>query len=336
MKDLVGPNTWEGYEICCRVHLIPQLGNQRLQKLQPTDIQNLYGRLLNGGRKDGKSGGLSPKSIKNLNGVLSKAYSDAVKWRKTTWNPTEAVKLPKKEDVTPDALTKDELAILLNAAKGSIYYPIILVAATTGMRRGEVLALKWSGVDFDKEYLSITQSIVETREEFRLKDAKTKGSKRRISIAPLLVDELKRVKARQSELRIRLGMGKDNDGLVFTNLDGTMRKPSLVTAEFGKLIRKLDITQTSFQGLRHTHISHLLQDGNPVKTVSHRVGHSSAAMTLDRYGHLMPRRARGFSGRLWLRIGTPDGTGRKRIMTKVTKSCDQSVTKTANFANMAL
>ena len=287
-KDLVGPNTWEGYEICCRVHLIPQLGNQPLQKLQPMDIQNLYGRLLNGGRKDGKSGGLSPKSIKNLHGVLSKAYSDAVKWRKTTWNPTEAVKLPKKEDVTPDALTKDELAVLLNAAKGSVYYPIILVAATTGMRRGEILALKWSGVELDKRFISITQSVVETREEFRLKDVKTKRSKRRISIAPFLVVELRRVKARQSELRIRLGMGKDEDGLVFTNLDGTMRKPSLVTAEFGRLIRRLDITQTSFHGLRHTHISHLLSDGEPVLNVSRRVGHSSAAMTLDLYGHVMP------------------------------------------------
>jgi integrase len=156
------------------------------------------------------------------------------------------------------------------------------------MRRGEILALRWPNINFEDRWISINQSVVESREEFRLKDVKTKGSKRRISIAPFLVDELVRVKARQSEVRIRLGMGKDTDGLVFTNLDGSMRKPSLVTAEFGKLIRKLDITQTSFQGLRHSHISHLLQDGNPVKTVSHRVGHSSAAMTLDRYGHLMP------------------------------------------------
>jgi len=288
VKDLVAPKTWQEYEVICRVHLIPNFGSQCLQKLQPMDIQSTYGQLLKDGRQDGKKGGLSPKTIRNHHGVLSKAYSDAVKWRKTSWNPTEAVELPKREETVPEALTKEELVILLSAAKDRALYPTYLMAATTGMRRGEILALRWSDIDMEAGSVQLTRSLEETREGLRIKDLKTRGSKRNVKIPSVMISELAKVRAKQSEMILALNLDRNGEDMVFTNFDGTMRKPSLVSAEFSKLIKKLDITQTSFHGLRHSHISHLLADGQPVKTVSVRVGHANAAMTLNRYAHVMP------------------------------------------------
>jgi len=291
LKKTLGlsPNTWEGYEVICRRHLIPAFGQILLQKLRPDHIESYYSSLLNGGRQDKKPGGLSPKTIANIHGVLSKAYSDALKKRHISWDPTEAVETPKIEEQEVAALTKQELAVVLNAFQGRTHYPIILLAAMTGMRRGEVLGLQWQNTNLDEGWIYVKHSLAEIKGRLFLKEPKTKASRRRINIPDIVVQELRRWKAKQSLMRVQLGLGKDENDLVFTTLKGGMMAPSIITAEFGEVIRTLGITVTPFHGLRHTHTTHLLSDGVPLHEVVAKLGHSNANQTLNRYAHVIPQ-----------------------------------------------
>ena len=250
-------------------------------------IEQAYAKLLTDGRDDGK-GGLAPKTIRNIHGILSKALTKAVKWKYIASNPATGAELPKAERRELQILTKKDLALLLRELEGRRIYMPVLIAATTGMRRGEILALKWSNVNLEEGWLRVVQSLEQTKEGLRLKDVKTKNGRRKISLPPITVQALRAHMTQQSEELLRLGVGRTNDALVFTKVNGRMRNPWSFSDDFSSFVRKLDIPYVSLHGLRHTHISHLLEDGHPIKTVSSRAGHASVTITLDVYGHLLP------------------------------------------------
>ncbi len=122
------------------------------------------------------------------------------------------------------------------------------------------------------------------------KEPKSRASQRRISLPPITVHALRRHLTERSEIFLRLGVGRRNDGLVFLTPEGKPRSPRALTKEFDRLVRRLDIPRITFHGLRHTHITHLLMDGEPIKVVSERAGHASVSITLDVYGHVLPDR----------------------------------------------
>ena len=287
IKPAVAPKTFEAYEQKVRKNIIPLLGNIRLQALVMQQIEEAYSKLLTDGRDDGK-GGLAPKTIRNIHGILSHALGKAVRWKYIASNPATGVTLPKVEHKELQVLTKKDMARLLHELEGRRIYMLVLLAATTGMRRGEVLALKWSNVNLDEGWLRVVLSLEQTKAGLRLKDAKTKHGRRKISLPSITVQALRAHMMKQSEELLRLGVGRDNDALVFTTVDGQMRNPWSLSDEFSTIVRKLAIPYISFHGLRHTHISHLLEDGHPIKTVSSRAGHASVSITLDIYGHLLP------------------------------------------------
>ncbi len=281
------PKTYERYVQMVRNHIVPTLGGIPLQKLSPLDIQLAYTALLKEGRADG-CGGLSPKTIRNINGVLSTALKSAYDWRLIPQVPTTGVKLPKVERKEMAILTKVQCGELLGTLEGRVLHPIVFLALTTGMRRGELLALKWSNVDWEGSSVHVIQSVEQTKAGKRLKDVKTKHGRRRISLPPLTIQMLRDHHLKQAEQLFKLGIRQENDGFVFANYDGKVRDPLNVSTMFREHMQKCDLPRVRFHDLRHTHISQLLADGHPPLNVSRRAGHANISITLDTYGHLIP------------------------------------------------
>jgi len=160
------------------------------------------------------------------------------------------------------------------------------------MRRGELLALRWSDIDFDNCHLDVNQALVDTKAHgLEFKSPKSKAGKRRISLPAIATKELRRHRNGQAEKFFKLGFRPGNDGLVFMRIygDGTLGpcRPRALTKMFASLIANVGVPQITLHGLRHSHITHLLMDGEPINIVSKRAGHSTVSITLDVYGHVL-------------------------------------------------
>ncbi len=286
-KVQLAPKTFERFSEIVAKHLKPALGEIVLKDLKPLQIQGYYSDALESGRLSGK-GGLSPRTVHHYHRILFQALRQAVRWRLLAINPAEAVTPPKPEEVEIEILDNGEIARLLREARPTRSFSAILLAATTGMRRGEVLAVRWRDVDLDGALLTVNQAVEETKAGLRVKSPKTKRSRRNITLPALMVEALRRHKVRQLEERMKLGLGRDHDGLVFTDLEGGLVRPRNLTKEFGRIVKLTGLRPVTFHGLRHTHITTLLDDGVNPKVVSERVGHASVAITLQIYGHVIP------------------------------------------------
>ncbi|MFY9505157.1 MAG: tyrosine-type recombinase/integrase [Dethiobacteria bacterium] len=285
MKPSLRPTTWESYRYQVEGHIIPALGHLRLPQLQTAHIQRLYNDKLKGGRLDGKPGGLSPKSVKYIHTVIHSALEQARKEGMITINPAGAVKLPKQEQPEIKYLTVAEAAIFLATAKDSKHFAAYFLALNTGMRRGEILGLRWRDLDLAAGQLTINQGLVRvTGKGLIFQEPKTALSKRVINLAPPVVQVLKEHKKEQAEYRLMAGGAYDEKGLdlVFANELGEPICPRAFTRVFERLVKKagLDVT---FHGLRHTFATIALEQGVDVKTIQETLGHHSAAFTMDVY-----------------------------------------------------
>lgn len=284
--------TVERYAQVCNMHIIPALGDIRLQELQPLHVQDFLDKCQIDGRLNGK-GGLSKRTALHIYRIFKLALKQAVGWRLIKSNPMDGLEAPSPDKPEIDVLDKAETAKLLKAAEGRPIYTTILLAVTTGMRRGELLALRWSDIDFLEGHLDVNQALVDTKDKgLEFKAPKSRAGKRRISLPAITLEELKSHRTRQAEKFIKLGHRPGNDSLVFLSIhaDGTVgeRKPRILTKAFTRFIKTVDVPQITLHGLRHTHITHLLMDGEPIKMVSDRAGHSTVSITLDVYGHALP------------------------------------------------
>ncbi len=282
------PTTWERFADIVNKHLIPALGALPLAKLQPVHIQSYYAKALKSGRRDGK-GGLSPQTICHHHGVLSLALKRARSLRLIATNPVEDVKRPKVERQEIEYLDPSDAVKLLRTAAGTRLHAPIFLALATGVRRGELLALRWSDLDLDRGSLTVAQAIEQTKAGgLRFKPPKTKRSRRVIALSPSVVDLLRAHKVQQARERLALGLGKDDLGLVFTRLDGSIINPRNFTKKFSRLVAQAEVRLISLHGLRHTHITDLLRAGVHPKIASERAGHASVAITMDIYSHAVP------------------------------------------------
>ena len=174
----------------------------------------------------------------------------------------------------------------------------ILLAVTTGLRRGEILALAWRDVNLEQGVLSVTRSLEQTRDGMRFKTPKTKRSRRSLTLPLMTIEALQTHKAAQAALRLRLGAGRDDDAIVCPGFNFGPRSPGAFTREFTRFVDTLDIPRITFHGLRHTHASQLLRAGVHPKIAQERLGHSTVAVTLDMYSHVVPSMQVDAAGRV--------------------------------------
>ena len=251
-------------------------------------IQAHYTEAEISGRLRGKGTGLSARTVLHHHRVLRQALKQAATATPPLIkvNPSDGVTapVPAERDIT--VLDQDETAILLGAAQGRTLYIPILIAISTGLRRGEVLALRWKDIDLERGSLSVARSLEQTKSGLHFKQPKTKKSRRSVTLPPITVEALRLHKAEQAMLRLRLGLGRDKNGLVCSRYDGEPRSPRAFSKEFDRFIRALDITRITLHGLRHTHATQLLEAGIHPKVVQERLGHSTIATTMDLYSHV--------------------------------------------------
>ena len=299
-------------------NIIPKLGHVPVRKLTAVHIEAFETELQREGWvkprakqkiKEGEEApaqekrGLSAQTVQHIHRTLSQALGHAVRLGVLFKNPARQVRPPRPPSREIKILEKGEITTLINTAKEAGLYVPVLVAVTTGMRRGELLALRWSDVDLKAASLTVNQSLERIKGKFEFKSPKTKTSRRTISLPAIAVDALREHYRTQLEERFKLGFGRDPRAVVFSRSDGQPMDPDTLSKSFRRLVATAKVTPITFHGLRHTHISHLLMDGVHVKLVSERAGHASVNITLGVYAAYIPSMQSDAARRVdaWLR-----------------------------------
>jgi integrase len=279
-KDL-SPRSREQYLDIIQRQIAPVLGKIELQRLKPLEVKTWLGGLR---ARDGRK--LHARTLRHAYRVLHGALAEAVKLDMVARNVAGAVTPPKVEAAEVQILDADQIAALLDVLKGSRLHPIAALAFATGMRRGELLALRWQNVDLGRATLKVEQSLEQTKDGLRFKSPKSKYGRRTISLPPTAVAMLSQHRKEQLEIRMALGMGKPAaDALVFCNHDGEPISPNGFSVTWGNAVSQAGFNVT-FHACRHSHASALIAAGIDVVSVSRRLGHSSPVITLGTYAHL--------------------------------------------------
>jgi integrase len=273
---------WERYESDVRLHLIPALGAARLAKLSPQQLQRLYAQELDAG--------YSPASVAHVHAVLHAALETAVRHNVIARNVADLVKAPRTEASEMRILSKEQVEQLLTAASTDRLYALYLLAVRTGMRQGELLALQWSDLHLDDHHLQVQRTLhFAAGGEWVLTTPKTKKSRRRIDLAPSVVEALRVHRRQQLAEQLAGGPGWNADGFVFCRPTGLpWRGTHLYARYLTPLLRRAGLPLIRFHDLRHTAASLLLLAHVDIKVVSELLGHRSVAVTWDRYTHIAP------------------------------------------------
>ena len=284
----LAPRTAEGYEHIVRHHLIPSLGNIPLTQLRPEHLQRYYSEKLSGGRSDGK-GGLSTCTVRHHHMALHSALESAMRWGLIARNPADAVVPPHPERQDMQTWDENDIRRFLDAAKDTPYYALFYLALSTGMRRSELLALRWSDVDLLFCQIYVCRSLHHLRDgSIVFRQPKTDKGRRTVALPSSAVLVLKEHREKQKLERVMLGVSLNDDDLVFSHLDGKPLLPNTVTHAWIKLVRKTGLKSIRLHDARHSHASLMLKQGIHPKIVQERLGHSSIQITLDTYSHVVP------------------------------------------------
>jgi integrase len=287
-KQSVRTTTYDNYTSLIKKHIKPELEHIRLARLSPLHLQEFYNKKLVSGRADGKPGGLSAKTVRELHSLLHKALDQAVKWQTVSKNVARAVSPPRKEKKQINYWTKEEVKTFLADIEGERLYALYYLALNTGMRRGELLGLRWSDLRLEDGYVAVRQNLVKTDSGIMIQEPKTANSRRNISISPKTIEVLKRHKDTQDYEKEKHEEDYNDHGLVFCRLNGLPLYPDGASDQFNRLVKNSKVKRISFHDIRHTHATLLLVAGVHPKVVSERLGHFSVALTLDLYSHVIP------------------------------------------------
>lgn len=278
-KQYVRPGTYHMYEWVVNYHLVPRLGNVKISGLTPQHLISTY--------NDIQQDGLSPQTAKHVHKILNDGLETALKWGVIETNVAKLVRTPKVPKKEMRVWDETQLAQFFQEFTNERYHTFFLVAATTGMRRGEVLGLKWEDIDFEKKKLSVRRAYVRGYKGYMFQEPKTSAGARTIALPEQTVTALKH--HRRWQLADRLATREyENHDLVFCKRDGGPLTPQQVEGVWYYFFRKSSLPRIRIHDLRHTHASLLLKAGVHPKVVSERLGHSSITITLDRYSHLLP------------------------------------------------
>ncbi len=263
LRDYVSLNTTdrtqESYTSIIEKHLIPSLGSIRLKDLQPYQLSSYYAKKCSSGRTDGK-GGLSGRSVVYHHRILSKALGHAVKMGVVVRNVASVVEPPRVARVIMKTLSPEEVQDLLDAARETDYYVYFSTLIYTGLRRGELLALRWRNLDLRKGSLTVVATAYKLGNgDYIIKEPKTAQSRRTVTLPASLVDLFRVYRADQELLRVQLGVSLKNDDFVFIRPDGSPINPSAVTLAFRRILKRADLKDIRIHDLRHTHATLMLK-----------------------------------------------------------------------------
>lgn len=289
-RQSLRPTTARGYAQSIG-RLSKVLGNYQLQSLTPMQVQRCYTELLESGGHEGKP--LAPKTVRHAHVVLRKALADAERMGLVSRNAAASARPPAGEHAEMTTWSSEDLRDFLAAIDGHPYEIGFRLLAATGLRRGEVLGLRWRDADFDLGQIAVANTITEIGAETVMGPPKTARSRRNVYLDRRTVAALREHRQRQREQRIAAGPAWDADhDWVLTDELGGFVRPQSMSYEWRKVIERLDLPRIRLHDLRHTHATLALKAGVHPKVVSERLGHATVGITLDLYSHVVPSLAR--------------------------------------------
>ncbi|MPZ99500.1 MAG: tyrosine-type recombinase/integrase [Dehalococcoidia bacterium] len=286
----VRPRTLVQYQTIVRLHLRPALGHIKLRALTPSQIRKY--------EADKVAGGLSPRSVQNHHIVLRRALEVATRYQYVDRNVARLVSAPRAERHESRPLTRDEATRLLTAAAGHPLEALFVLAASTGMRRAEVLGLTWQHVDLDAGTVRVEKTLVRYDGAYHLDPPKTAQSRRTVVIPGGVVDALRAHRQRQTDAAVAAEVWGNAWGLVFTDAIGRPVSERRVHSEFWALLDRAQVRRVRFHDLRHGAATFLLAQGVPMKVVQSILGHAQIAITADLYSHVAPELHRDAADRI--------------------------------------
>ena len=296
IRATIRPSTMDKYRRDLRTHVVPYLGDIALNKLDATALNRLWATLAETGNKRQAAGaeasGLSPKSIENVAMTVHRMLKDAVRWGRLSRNPADAADPPRRsvERAQIQAWDAETLRRFLDACRtdGDRFYPLWVFIATTGLRRGEALGLRWSDVDLESGRARITHTIGAIGWTVVAGQPKTAAGRRPIALDPATVAVLREHRRRMLEQRLLVGAGFVDQDYVFCEPDGSPLHPERVYQAFKRRVHKYDLPALSPHGLRHTWATIALENGVHPRVVQERLGHAHISVTLQTYSHVQP------------------------------------------------
>jgi len=290
-RPRVSRRTADGYAALLKRYLREPLGQKRLDKLQPLDIQKVYGEM--------QARGLSARIVRHTHSALHNALKQAVKWGLLSRNPSDLVELPRVPHKERRVLSPDEAADFLEAADVMPHGLIFEFALLTGMRPEEYLALQWSDVDFERGTAQVRRALVRHKKSWSFEEPKTARSRRTVYLSASLLKKLAAHKRKQAEVRLKLGAAWQAFDLIFCGAEGTpLTIPNITYRYFRPLLTKAKLPRIRLYDLRHSCATLLLIAEENPKVVSERLGHSTIVLTLDTYSHVLPTMQQGATARL--------------------------------------
>jgi integrase len=310
LKARAQPRSFESFSVIVKKHIVPSLGRIRLDKLTPQQVQALLEKKRKPYKTKTKSGktiekhGLSPQSIASIRTVLRSALSQALKWGIIGRNVATLIDPPRIPRPLAHVIELDGARKLLEVARGKRFEAVFVLALTLGLRRGEILGLRWSDVDFEKSAVRVNQALQRVGGKLQVTEVKTQRSRRVVAIPESVVRALKTRRAQQAQDRLLAGPEWEDSDLAFTGPTGAPLEPITLHRDFKQLLQTAELsTNTRFHDLRHTAASLLLAEGVHLRMIMELLGHSSISLTANTYAHVMPAAMRDVADRMESLLG---------------------------------
>jgi integrase len=268
-------------------HIVPRLGGISLLGIGAAQLNAFYSDLLVAGRRDGR-GGLSPTTVHLIHATVHKALADGVRWGRLARNPADQSDPPRPAKSEMSVWRPDQVRTFIESVRGDRLFAAWLLAATTGMRRGELLGLRWSDLELDSGVAVIRQIRTIARYEVITAGPKTDKGSRQVALDQATVAALRAHRVGQLEERLVVGSTYEESGLVFTQPDGSAIHPERFSRWFQQRCRGSGLPRVRLHDVRHSYVTALIAAGVPLKVVSQRVGHASPMVTMSIYQHVLP------------------------------------------------
>jgi integrase len=289
-KPGLAPKSYIAYEMYLRRHVIPELGNLRLDKLNPEHVQALLTRKI--------EEGLAPQSVVHIRGVLRRALGRAVRFGLIGRNVAALTDPPRMQRREMASMTPEEARAFLDAIRGDRLEALYLLALTTGMRQGELLGLRWPDVDLDGGELRVVHALQRLEGTLQLVQPKTAKSRRSVTLPAMTVEALRHHHGQQAEVRLSAGADWKDAGFVFCTSIGGPLEPRNVTRSFQRFLKRAGLPRMRFHDLRHCFATLLLIQGLSPRVVMEMLGHSQMNLTMNTYSHVIPSLQREAAARL--------------------------------------